>query len=222
MELKKALDDMKSFVTEKTFDKKLIAFNKLKNVYNFIVTAGETIYFTAIKNIEEKTLLIYCPKYKFKKNDKIIDESNVQYFVETVDLNFPYNIIVDDINIEVSLQKIVYTAKPQELPSYLNKAEIHSNIQIQATGSTFGNVGEFLINQKLDYMSIFNDIENIVNNSYYIEKLKPMVKIISDDIKKKKEIKESNLRKFFKFMGTQLIELIRLFVAAYAYGLSQK
>lgn len=205
-------------------DKNLSAFKTQPNVYNFVVIAGQNYYFHAIKNNDEKTLIIYCKDYHFKKNDKIIDESNILYFVETVDFNFPFRIKYQNEFIQLNLQKISYNnEQPIKLPSYMsNSAVINSNISIEANNSNFGDVGQFLNNQNIDYNTVLKDLENVVYNSYYVEDLSKMLKGIRDSVSQKKPIERNSLSKFFKFMGSELKSLLNVFISAYGYGLSQR
>lgn len=193
------------------------------SVYEFIVVAGKIHHFSALKEPNEKTLLILCNNYQFKRNDKIIDQSDTSYFVETIDLNFPYECEFEGQKYKLSLQKVTYTEQPLKLPSYItNNANISSAINIQAEGSSFGDIGNILNSQQITYQTILKDLENVINNSYHIEELTKMLKEIKETVSKNKPIKENSFSRFFKFMGSQVKELLIVFISSYAFGASQK
>jgi len=194
------------------------AFDKQDSVYPFVVKAGNIYNFNAIKNDNDKSLLIYLPTktYTFKRNDQIINESDISYFVETVDTNFKYKINAEGTETTVSLQKITYKEEPIKLPTYLNNQNLNSVINIDANNSNFGNVGTFLTNQNIDYSQIFNDLKQVVECSYHVKELREMLKEIQETINKKQTLQENKIKKFFKFMGTQAVDLVKLLIVAYA------
>lgn len=210
------LSELGSKVWIKTKEEK--AFDKEVGVYAFIVKAGNIFNFNAIKNGDESTLLIYLSTktYTFKQNDQIIDESDVSYFVESVDTNFKYKFKVEDVDTTISLQKVVFKKEPVKLPSYLNNQNLNSVINIDANNSNFGDVGTFLTNQNINYTQILNDLQKVVECSYHVKELREMLKEINEAISKKQQLQESKLKKFFKYMGTQAVDLVKLLIVAYA------
>ena len=193
-------------------------FNQQKNVYDFIVKAGKITNFKAIKDFENKILFVYLDskQYTFRKNDQIIDQSDISYFVQGVDNNFKLPIKFDGGEIEITVQKITYSEKPMLLPSYINNSNINSVINITAENSNFGDIGTFLTTQKIDYKQVLSDLNNVVESSYHVEELRKMMEEIRENIKKNEPIKESKIKRFFKYMGTQAVDLAKLLIVAYA------
>lgn len=74
----------------------------------------------------------------------------------------------------------------------------------------------------MEYQTILKDLENVINNSYHIEELTKMLKEIKEAVSKNKPIKENSFSRFFKFMGSQVKELLIVFISSYAFGLSKK
>lgn len=192
-------------------------FNLQKNVYDFIVKAGKITYFKALKDVDNKTLFVYLSanQYTFRKNDQIIDQSDISYFVQTVDNNFKMQLKIDDKDMEITVQKITYNEKPMAIPSYINNSNINSVININAENSNFGNIGTFLTSQSIDYKKVLSDLTIVVENSYNVKELRKMISEIQESINKKEPIKENKLKKFFRFMGTQAVDLAKLLIVAY-------
>ena len=193
------------------------AFDKERGIYAFIVKAGNIFNFNAIKNNSDNSLLIYLPTktYTFKQNDQIVDESDVSYFVESVDTNFQYKLKIEDVDTSIPLQKVIFKKEPVKLPSYLNNQNLNSVINIDANNSNFGDVGTFLTSQNINYKQIFNDLQKVIECSYHVKELRVMMTEIKETINKKQPIQESKIKRFFKFMGTQAVDLVKLLIVAY-------
>lgn len=93
---------------------------------------------------------------------------------------------------------------------------MNSVINIDANNSNFGDVGTFLTNQNINYTQILNDLQKVVECSYHVKELREMLKEINEAISKKQQLQESKLKKFFKYMGTQAVDLVKLLIVAYA------
>ena len=198
-----------------TFGKR---FSSLPNCYDFVVVAGKNPNFKAIKDREQNTLYVFYDKYIFKKNDQIIDESDISYFVKDVDSQFEYCTEQE----KFSVQKITYEEKPLSLPTYLSQ-NINTNIHIDASSATLNDITvNNSSSQHIDYNQLLNDLENTVYNCYHIKEYKEMIAEIKECIKQKKPVVESKFKKFFKFMGTQVKRLFDLFVVSYASALALK
>ena len=56
----------------------------------------------------------------------------------------------------------------------------------------------------------------LCNNTFNVKNLQPFLQDIQNTIKEKKPINEKWYTKFFKFMGTQLLDIAKQFLTAYA------
>jgi hypothetical protein len=192
------------------------AFANEPNAHNYIVNRGSVYHFIAIQNENEKTLLVYNNDIKLKINDRLINESDANFFVKDVALDCPYKLKVKDKETTIKVQKVIYAEKPIEQPKYFEQAsKISSKIEINASNSSFGDIGNILNSQNIDYKQVLNDLENAVEFCYNVEELRKMVKELKTDTNNKKEIKSNAITKFSKFMGTHVYELAKIFLGAY-------
>lgn len=212
------LDKIFNIVENKATEK---AFNNLPNTRNYRVIAANYPIFKAIKSKPENALFVLFDKYTFRKNDQIIDENDLSYFVEDVEPNFEYNI--DDNKFIV--QKITYNEKPLAFPTYLSNSaqNITNTININASASNFNEMNvNNSITQQMNYLQIIADLENVTNNCFHISEYKEMMKYIKSRVETKEPVEESKIKKFFKFMGTQVRHLLDVFLSAYATALANK
>lgn len=179
----------------------------------------------ALHNKENKELRFF-KEFDIKLNDKLVDEHNNVYFVEEILLNEPYTIKIN--NFLISNQKTInsllikYSSKQVEVPETIKqKIEIKTNINIVANNSNFnGGLANYNLTQNTNYNDIFNFLKLLVNNTYYIKELQPFLKDIEKRKNSSKPIKEKRYIKFFKYMGSQLLDITKQFIAAYATTLA--
>ena len=195
-----------------------IKFASLTESQKYVVIASDYPTFSAIKKKEENTLFICFNKYIFKKNDQIVDKNDMSYFVKEVDSNAQITIS----NHTFAVQKIIYEEQPLNLPSYITQ-NTNSSININATGASLNDINvSSIISQEMNYTKILFDLETVINNCYHVKDYKEMISIFKPAIDNKEKIEESKIKKFFKFMGTQVKRLVELFLAAYATTLAKQ
>ena len=195
-----------------------LKFSSLSESRKYVVMASSYPTFSAIKKKEENALYVCFDKYIFKKNDQIVDENDMSYFVKEVDSNT--QITVDDHTF--SVQKIIYEEQPLVLPSYVTQ-NANSSININATGASLNDINvSSMINQDMNYANILVDLENVINNCFHVKEYKEMISIFKTAIQNKEKIDNSKIKKFFKFMGTQVKRLVELFLTAYFAALTKQ
>lgn len=188
------------------------------NCIDCIVKAQNFPKFKAIRNKEESVLYVPYNKYPFRQNDQIIDSRDISYFVKDVEPKFEYKL--GDITYVVN--KIIYEERPLALPNYLAQTA-NNNITINVNDANLRDINASnTTHQNIDFMQILVDLENTINNCYHIKEYREMIALIKDDVQKKKPVEESKVKKFFKFMGTQVKNLVEIFLTAYATALASK
>ena len=177
---------------------------------------------------KDKNELRFMSEINLKKNDKLIDEHDNVYFVEEVIIEQPFTIKLENgfLAGEKEFNTIIvkYTKKQIDLPNTLKQCvSIHTNINIDAKGSTFdGGLANYNINQNATYNQLFDFLKLLCNNTYNVKELQPFLSGIQSNITANKPIEEKWFVKFFKFMGTQLLDISKQFLAAYAAALLTK
>lgn len=193
-------------------------FESNSNCIECIVKAMNYPKFSAIRIKSEKTLYIPFNKYTFRRNDQIIDISDISYFV--CDIEQKYEFVLDGDTYVVN--KILYDEKPLALPSYLQQ-QTNNQISITVENSNLNNISACNIStQQLDYTQVLNDLETAINSCYHIAEYQKMISMIKECVQQKKPIEESKFKKFLTFMGTQIRNLFNVFISAYATALANK
>lgn len=193
-------------------------FEEDANCLDCIVKAQNFPQFKAIRNKEESVLYIPFDKYVFRQNDQIIDIRDISYYVKDVEPKFEYKL--GDYTYIVN--KVIYEERPLLLPNYITQTA-NNNITINVNDANLRDINaNNTTNQQIDFAQILQDLENAVNNCYHIQEYRKMVSIIKDDVQQQKPIEESKIKKFFKFMGTQIKNLVDVFIATYAKALANK
>ncbi len=188
------------------------------NCIDCIVKAQNYPQFKAIRNKEESVLYIPYDKYTFRQNDQIIDIRDISYFVKDVEPKFEYNLGEN----MYTVNRVLYIEQPLTLPNYLSQAA-NNSITINVNDANLHDINASnTTNQQISFTQVLNDLENTINNCYHIKEYREMIALIKDDVQKKKPIEESKIKKFFKFMGTQVKNLVEIFLSAYATALANK
>lgn len=171
---------------------------------------------------KEKMTLRFFNELNLKRNDKLIDQHDNIYYVDEVIINQPYSIKKEGllVNGEKEFQTTIvkYTKKLVEIPETIKQCvKIETNINIDAKNSNFdGGLANYNISQSANYNQLFEFIKLLCNNTFNVKELSPFVSKIQTSIKNKEKIEEKWYSKFFKFMGTQLLDITKQFITAYA------
>lgn len=193
-------------------------FESDANCIDCIVKAQDYPQFKAIRNKGECVLYVPYNKYPFRQNDQIIDSRDISYFVKDVEPKYEYKLG----ETTYIVNKIIYEEHPLTLPNYLSQTA-NNNITINVNDANVRDIhASNSTNQNIDFKQILADLENTINNCYHIKEYREMIALIKDDVQKKKPIEESKIKKFFKFMGTQVKNLVEIFLTAYATALANK
>lgn len=201
-------------------------FNKNKNAIELV--RFNSNYDKVIAHHDKENLCFrFFKELNLKRNDKLIDNHDNIYFVDEVIVNQPYLIKKDGlISGEKEFQTTIvkYTKKLIELPDSIKQCvKIETNIKIDAKNSQFsGGLANYNINQTASYNQIFDFMKVLCNNTFNVKELQPFLHGIEGSMKDKKPIEEKWYKKFFKFMGTQLLEIAKQFIVAYATSLATK
>lgn len=220
----KAIDRIKNKIKDTFLYEK--QFNSLKNAIKLVRFNENYDKITAIHYEETKTLRFF-KEYNFKKNDKLIDNHDNIYYVEEVKINQPFSIqlnILTKEEKEFDTTLVKYAKKEIEVPDSLKQClSINTSISINANNSTFNDgLANYNILQTASYNQIFDFMKVLCNNTFRVKELQPFLRGIEMNMKDKKPIEEKWYRKFFKFMGTQLLEIAKQFITAYAASLAIK
>ena len=193
-------------------------FPSLPGSQKYVVMASDYPTFYAVKEKTTNTLYINFDRYIFKKNDQLVDENDMSYFVKEVDSAVKYTANGQTFIV----QKIIYHEQPLLLPTYINQTA-NNSINISVTGSSVNDINASnMARQEMNYSKILIDLENVVNNCFHIKEYKEMISFFKKAINNKEKIEESKIKKFFKFMGTQVKRLVELFLTAYATALAKQ
>lgn len=171
--------------------------------------------------------LRFFKEYNLKKNDKLIDNHDNVYYVDEVLINQPYKITLTGlIKGEKEFDTIIvkYARKEIEMPDSLKQCvSINTNIKIEANNSTFnGGLANYNISQTASYSQIFDFMKVLCNNTFNVKELQPLLQGIHNSVKDKKPIEEKWYKKFFKFMGTQLLDIAKQFIVTYTTAILTK
>lgn len=185
-----------------------------------ILVAGKITHLEALNIRETNNLLIRKFGYIIKKGDKLIDEHDSTYFVEDVDPNYIYEFEDDD---KLEVLKITYKKQPLELPQSTMQqiAHINNTININTTGEVKNISNNSNIAQRMTSHQILQILEQVVESSYDIENLRKLIEEIKSLQKKHTEIKYEKLKNFLKKAGTVCVELVKAFVATYAFEVAK-
>lgn len=193
-------------------------FEEDANCIDCIVKAQNFPQFKAIRNKEECVLYIPFDKYIFRQNDQIIDIRDISYYVKDVESKYEYKLG----NNTYIVNKIIYREQPLNLPNYITQTA-NNNITINVNDANLRDINASnTANQQITFTQILQDLENTINNCYHIQEYRKMITLIKDDVNQRKPIEESKIKKFFKFMGTQVKNLVEVFITAYATALANK
>ncbi len=208
----KIIDNLKNkLIFEKEFNKNAIKLARFNSSYDIVYAQHDS----------EKLTFRFFNELNLKRNDKLIDEHDNIYFVEEVIINQPFVIKVDGMLAEEKEFKtliVKYNKKQIELPESIKQCvTIETNINIDAQNSNFnGGLANYNISQTANYNQLFDFMKLLCNNTFNVKNLQPFLQDIQNTIKEKKPINEKWYTKFFKFMGTQLLDIAKQFLTAYA------
>lgn len=199
-------------------------FNKNQNSIELVRFNANYDKVYAIHNKEDNTLRFF-KELNLKKNDKLIDKHDNLYFVEEVILNQPFKVIgITKQEKEFNTVIVKYAKKEIEMPDSLKQCvSINTNINIDANNSTFnGGLANYNISQTATYTQMFDFMKVLCNNTFNVKELQPFLQGIQVCMKEKKSVDEKWYNKFFKFMGTQLLDIAKQFLVAYTTAIITK
>ena len=171
---------------------------------------------------KEEMCLRFFNELNLKRNDKLIDKHDNIYFVDEVIINQPFYIKKEGVLVsgekEFQTTIVKYTKKMVEIPESIKQCvKIETNINIDAKNSHFeGGLANYNISQTANYNQLFEFMKLLCNNTFYVKELSPFINQIQISINDKKPIEDKWYTKFFKFMGTQLLDITKQFMVAYA------
>ena len=73
-----------------------------------------------------------------------------------------------------------------------------------------------------NYNQLFDFMKLLCNNTFNVKELQPFINQVQILIKDKKPVEEKWYTKFFKFMGTQLLDIAKQFIATYTTAILTK
>ena len=202
------------FIFEKEFnnDKSAITLVRFNANYDKVIAHHD----------KENNTLRFFNELNLKRNDKLIDEHDNIYYVEEVIINQPFKIkkegmIVNETK-EFQTLLVKYTKKAVEIPESIRQCvKIETSINIDAKNSSFdGGLANYNISQTANINQLFDFMKLLCNNTYNVKELSPFINEIQIAMNCKKPIEEKWYKKFFKFMGTQLLDITKQFIVAYA------
>jgi len=201
-------------------------FNKDKNAIE-LVRFNSSYDKVIAHHDKEKHCFRFFKELNLKRNDKLIDKHDNIYYVDEVIINQPYSIKKDGLifgSKEFQTTIVKYTKKPIELPESIKQCvRIETNINIDANNSQFsGGLANYNINQTANYNQLFEFMKLLCNNTFNVKELQPFINQVQISINDKKPIEQKWYCKFFKFMGTQLLDIAKQFIAAYTAAIAVK
>ncbi len=214
----KILDDIKDLlIFQKEFNKTAIKLVRFNSSYDVVYAQHD----------KENLTFRFFKELNLKRNDKLIDEHDNIYFIEEVAINQPFKIKVDGLLAEEKEFKtlvVKYNKKQVELPESIKQCvTIETNINIEAKNSNFaGGLANYNISQTANYTQLFDFMKLLCNNTFNVKELQPLLFELQKIIPEKRPIEEKWYKKFFKFMGTQLLDIAKQFLSAYTAVLLTK
>lgn len=210
------LDKTKNLPYELEFNKRTIDLVRFNSNYDLV---------KANHNKDLKTLTFFY-ELDLKRNDKLIDNHDNIYFVQKIDIDSKLAIKnpITGNEKEFTVETVYYDFKEVEIPNSIKQSiKIETSINIDANNSNFnGGLANYNISQTASYPEIFDFMKILINNTYHVKELRILISEIENTIRLKQQINEKWYKKFYKFMGTKLLDIAAQFLAAYCASLATK